>query len=157
MSTACSSEVRLFGSTPNYRVYTFDRFILLLWLAEADVEGMAVVQVAYDHLIKTCGMGLYLLTLTAKDIPMPTPEVSEAISAFLAFASQGLLASAVVPRDSDPDRRAWIRSTAREIGAKAKSSYPHRPFGSLRDAVEWFELDYGQDPARIWSVVNSVI
>lgn len=127
--------MKVYADTPDHKVFSVDKLIVLVWRRSTTKSGLASVRKA----ARDAGTGLCLLTLVHPETPPPAADVRDNISEMLQDIP--FLASAVV-HEGYGVRQAMVLSVTLAVGRKFKLPFQHKVFNQLDLAFAWMKLVY---------------
>jgi hypothetical protein len=135
-------------ATPDYIIATWECFMFLVYRVETTLPSVKEAQAIYDKLAGGHPGGVFLLTVVEQSAPMPPPEVRKALASFLESGANRTILSAVV-HEGAGFRAAAVRSVVTGLAMLTRLPYPHKVFGTIGEAVEWYRAN--SVVARRWA------
>ncbi len=129
----------------------------VIWRHETTVPGAVALHTQYDRFRTAPQHGL--VTIIEEGAPLPPSDARERIAKFLQESASTLVVSAVIFEGSG-FRSAAVRGVVTGLTMLAKQSYPHRVFGTLESAAEWYvghaPTAWGMDESRFISSIQGI-
>ncbi|MRG97991.1 hypothetical protein [Polyangium spumosum] len=130
-------------ATKDHVVAVFHRVILLVFERETTLSAVAACRKAFELLEKKYPDGVSCLTIVAENAPLPSQEVSDAITALAMGATGKRIRRSAVCFEGGGFRGALVRGVATGLQLVAKLPFPHRVFHSVDLAAAWLAPELG--------------
>jgi hypothetical protein len=136
---------RIAEQTTDHAFGTWHHLVIVVWKRETTVRALMSIGALVRALAKERGTQVGLLSIVEDGAPLPSAEARKVTAEQLHGAPINLSAMAF---EGQGFRAAAVRGAITGIGLLARTPYPHRTFGTVKDAAVWIEKETHGDQTR---------
>ncbi len=151
-----SIQYKIECDRPEFVVFTFDRYVGLIWKTSTTAEGVYETMYAFNRVLAEKGTGLFVVVVVPKNLDKPDTEAMIAIRQFLKDVAPDIKASIVIHMDTGW-RVSIVRAVTSTLAWMAQIPFQHKGFEGITPATFWLRDMFGEDPKLFYDVMRAAI
>jgi hypothetical protein len=120
----------------------WEHFYMDIWRVNTTAVGLNALLQGFHDFRSNFPEGVGLITIVEPGAPLPSAEVRQGAARVLTEVAPYVRYSAVV-FEGTGFRAAAVRGVVTSMIMLGRPSYPHRVFGSVTEACNWFQRSFG--------------